>query len=314
MNTDPPVTRSGVYTSGNILLICGISAAYLLLAWLLVGFKAEQVFLVAFFNLFYFVSGPTRRFVIAFSIFILYWIIFDFMKAFPNYRFAEVHIADLYTAEKRIFGVSFNGERITPNEYWLRNGNGFLDILTGLFYLTWIPVPLGFAVYLYFKNRKQFFYFSLTFFLVNLLGFVIYYAYPAAPPWYVQQHGFVFYPHTPGNTAGLGRFDRYFHTGVFKSIYAKSSNIFAAMPSLHAAYPVIVLYYGLKCRLGLINGVFSLIMGGIWFSAIYNSHHYTLDILIGILCAFTGISLFNLAMAKNGWLGRLVKRLERITA
>jgi inositol phosphorylceramide synthase catalytic subunit len=314
MNIDPPVYRSGVYTTRNLLLIFGISAAYLLISFLLIGFKSEQALLVFLFNLFYFISAPTRKFILAFSIFILYWIVFDFMKAFPNYHYMQVHIADLYATEKRIFGINFRGGKITPNEFWLRNGNTFLDIMTGLFYLTWIPVPLIFAFYLYFKDRKQFFYFSLTFFLVNILGFIIYYAYPAAPPWYVQQHGFIFYPHTPGNTAGLSRFDRYFHTGIFKSIYAKSSNVFAAMPSLHSSYPVIVLYYGVKCRLGLINILLMLIMTGIWFSAIYSSHHYMLDVLMGILCAITGITLFNIAILKSKWLKDFVEKLvERTT-
>jgi hypothetical protein len=83
------------------------------------------------------------------------------------------------------------------------------------------------------------------------LGFVVYYAYPAAPPWYIQVHGFNFHPLTQGNTAGLARFDKYFNVTIFKSIYSKGSNVFAAMPSLHSSYPVIVVYYGIKNRLGL---------------------------------------------------------------
>src|SRR5206468_9223278 len=109
---------------------------------------------------------------------------------------------------------------------------------------------------------------------VNLIGFVGYYVYPAAPPWYVQQYGFQFQAHTPGNTAGLARFDNYFHAGIFHALYAKSSNVFAAMPSLHSAYNLIVLYYGIKNRLGIINVLFAIIAAGIWFAAVYSSHHY----------------------------------------
>ncbi|HLA60252.1 MAG TPA: hypothetical protein VK622_15870, partial [Puia sp.] len=36
----------------------------------------------------------------------------------------------------------------------------------------------------------------------------------------------------------------------------------------------------------------ALIMEGIWFSAIYNSHHYVLDVLAGIGCGITGIIVF----------------------
>jgi membrane-associated phospholipid phosphatase len=68
------------------------------------------------------------------------------------------------------------------------------------------------------------------------------------------------------------------------------------MPSLHSAYPAIVLYYGLKNKLGWVNIIFAVIAAGIWFAAVYTSHHYILDVLAGILCAATGILSF-----KNGW-------------
>jgi inositol phosphorylceramide synthase catalytic subunit len=313
MNINSPVKNSGVYTVKNILLIAAISAGYLLLSYLLIGFKSEQVFLILLFSTLYFISAPTRKFILAFSIFIIYWIVFDYMKAFPNYHYNDVHIASLYNTEKKLFAINYNGTKITPNEYWLRNGNTFLDILTGIFYLTWVPVPLLFAVYLFYKKQEQFFYFSLTFFLVNILGFIIYYTYPAAPPWYVQQHGFIFDPLTRGNTAGLSRFDNYFNAGIFKSIYEKSSNVFAAMPSLHSSYPVIVLYFGLKNKLGLINILFAIIMIGIWFSAIYNSHHYVLDVLMGITCAITGIFLFQKVILKNSFIKSFIEKLVRVT-
>ena len=314
MSIQPPSQNPGVYTVKNVLLIAAISAAYLLLSYVLIGFKSEQVFLIILFSALYFISAPTRKFILAFSIFIIYWIVFDYMKAFPNYHYNDVHIESLYNTEKKLFGINYNGTRITPNEYWLRNGNAFLDIITGIFYLTWVPVPLLFAVYLFYKKREQFFYFSLTFFLVNILGFIIYYTYPAAPPWYVQQHGFIFDPLTRGNTAGLARFDNYFHVGIFKSIYEKSSNVFAAMPSLHSSYPVIVLYFGLKNKLGLINVLFAIIMMGIWFSAIYNSHHYILDVLMGIACAITGIFLFQKIILKNSFVKSFIEKLVRVTS
>src|SRR5579871_3968238 len=190
MNTNAESNAANFYSSKNILIVALISIAYLLLSFLLIGYKPEQLFLILLFCTFYFASKPTRKFILAFSVFIVYWIVFDYMKAFPNYNYNTVHIAGLYNAEKKIFGINYNGVRITPNEYWLRNGNSFLDVIAGFFYLTWIPVPLMFAVYLFITKRKEFFYFSLTFFLVNIIGFVIYYVYPAAPPWYIQQHGF----------------------------------------------------------------------------------------------------------------------------
>ena len=38
--------------------------------------------------------------------------------------------------------------------------------------------------------------------------------------------------------------------------------------------------------------LFSVVMLGIWFSAVYSSHHYVLDVLAGMACAVLGIALF----------------------
>jgi len=213
----------------------------------------------------------------------------------------------VYALERRLFGI----HGLTPNEYWLAHRRTSLDIAAGFFYLCWMPLPLAFAGYLFYKDKTVFLRYALTFLFVNLIGFVIYYAFPAAPPWYVEQYGFVFHPHTPGNTAGLGRWDDYFHVSVFAGLYAKSSNVFAAMPSLHAAYPLTVLYYGVRYRLGWWNALFGLIMGGIWFSAVYSGHHYVLDVLCGIGCGIAGIASFNYWHAGGGWFTRLVRKWAR---
>jgi hypothetical protein len=290
----------------SVITVSLLSIAYLLLSCWVVGYKSDQVVLIIIFNTLFYLSSITRKFILGFSVFIVYWIIFDYMKAIPNYTFNRVHIADIYHLEKKLFGIRFNGNIITPNEYWRANGTTTLDIIGGIFYLCWIPVPLTFAAFLFFKNRKDFLSFALTFFLVNLLGFVIYYLFPTAPPWYVYEHGFVFNASTPGNTGGLAKFDAYFNISIFKSIYAKGSNVFAAMPSLHSAYPIIVMYYGLKNRLGRINIALAIVMVGIWLTAIYTSHHYILDVMAGILCAIIGISIFNVLFNKVSFLNRLL--------
>ncbi|WAC42390.1 phosphatase PAP2 family protein [Pedobacter sp. SL55] len=278
----------------DLPLTLGISAIYLILSYFLVGFKTDQLVLIAIFNALYYLTSTTRKFIIGFSIFIVYWIIYDYMKAFPNYHYNAVHIADLYNFEKSVFGIEQGGKLLTPNEYWLLHTNSFLDVLTGFFYLMWVPVPLAFAAFLFFNNeRRNFLNFLLTFVWVNLLGFVVYYLYPAAPPWYVQQHGFEFIAGTPGNTAGLIRFDNFFGIELFKSIYSKGSNVFAAMPSLHSAYPLIVVYYATKGKFRKANVFFITVMVGIWFAAVYTSHHYLADVLAGITTATIGIISFN---------------------
>ncbi|WPU92620.1 phosphatase PAP2 family protein [Mucilaginibacter sabulilitoris] len=296
----------------SVLIVSLLSLLYLASSYFLIGYNTSELVLVLIFNSLFYISPITRKFILAFSIFIVYWIIFDYMKAFPNYHYTPVHIADLYNFEKHLFGIYDHGKLLTPNEYLRIHSTTFVDVVTGLFYLCWIPVPLGFATFLFFKNKRQFLYFSLTFVLVNVLGFVVYYTFPAAPPWYIQYYGFHFTPLTMGNTAGLARFDAYFHAGIFKSIYTKGSNVFAAMPSLHSSYPVIVLYYGLKNRYKVASIFFAIVMVGIWFTAVYASHHYVLDVIAGIITAIIGISLFNLLINRVKWLQVSINKYEQV--
>ncbi|MBO9202562.1 MULTISPECIES: phosphatase PAP2 family protein [Niastella] len=288
----------------TVMVTTLISVVYLLLSVWLVGFKTDQLVLIAIFNGLYYASGTTRKFITGFSIFIVYWIIFDYMKAFPNYTFRNVHIGQLYQAEKQLFGITTTTGVVTPNEYFRLHHSMAGDLFSGLFYLCWVPVPLLFASYLFFRNRPLFLRFALAFFVVNMIGFVVYYIYPAAPPWYIQEHQFNFIASTPGNTAGLKRFDELVGTPVFQSLYAKGSNVFAAMPSLHSSYPVIVLFYGIKGRYRYAAVIFSVIMAGIWCSAVYTSHHYVLDVLAGICCALTGIFLVERGVSQPGRFSR----------
>lgn len=303
LNSAPAV----FFAPRTVVITTLISVAYLLLSILLVGFKTDQLVLIAIFNGMYYSSGITRKFITGFSIFMVYWIIFDYMKAFPNYTFRNVHIEELYNAEKTLFGITTASGRVTPNEFFQQHHFRAGDLLSGIFYLCWVPVPLLFAGYLFFKDRALFLRFALAFFIVNMIGFVVYYIYPAAPPWYVQEHQFNFIASTPGNTGGLKRFDEIVGAPIFQSLYAKGSNVFAAMPSLHSSYPVIVLYYGIKARYRYVSIIFAVIMAGIWCSAVYTSHHYVLDVLAGICCAITGIFLVERMVTRTGWFSGFYK-------
>jgi len=81
------------------------------------------------------------------------------------------------------------------------------------------------------------------------------------------------------------------------------------MPSLHASYPLLVFFYGMKYKFGLWNVLFFIIMIGIWFAAVYNSHHYVMDILAGILCGITGLILFLFIGEKTAFGKKMIDKM-----
>ena len=239
------------------------------------------------------VLRPTRKLALALTPWLVFACFYDWMRLLPNYEVNPIDVRGLYDAEKALFGIGTEAARQIPSEYFAQHHCGIADFMAGLFYLCWVPVPLGFAIYLYLKgDKKSYLRFSLAFLFVNLLGFCGYYIHPAAPPWYAMNYGFEPVLNTPGNVAGLGRFDAMTGLGIFHGLYGKNANVFAAVPSLHAAYMLIATIYAVVSRQRKTTVVlFAFICLGILWTAVYSGHHYIIDVMLGIATTIVGIVL-----------------------
>lgn len=265
-----------------------------------IGFRPEHPALALFIFALFFACRPTRRLVVALIPFALFGISYDWMNLLPNYEVNPVDTEGLYNAEKAIFGITTAAGRLTPNEFFAIHNLPLMDFLAGVFYLCWVPLPMIFGLYLYFRGRREgYLHFALVFLLTNLIGFAFYYVHPAAPPWYIALHGFEAVPGTPGDVAGLGRFDSMTGLNVFDGLYARNSNVFAALPSLHSAYTLVAFIYALRTRAGRAWSIcLGIVTAGIWFTAVYTSHHYIIDVLAGITCALAAFVIFEYGLMR----------------
>ena len=278
--------------------LCG--AIYVVLNTMLIGFSVPTTLLVlavvAVFNL----SEKVRKLIVAFLPIILFVLIYDFMRVYPNYMVNPIDTFGVYGMEKTLFGISVDGETLIPCEYFKQNHWSVLDFMSGIFYLCWVPLPIIYGLYLYFTSRRALcFRFTTAFLIVNLVGFAGYYIYPAAPPWYVMDYGFVPDHSIGGQVAGFAHFDEMTGLGIFKMLYGKNANVFAAIPSLHSAYVPVALYYALRTKpskFWLTLLIFVTI--GIWFSAVYSGHHYIIDVVLGVMCTITGLCIFELLLMR----------------
>ena len=301
------------FTANNIASATLLSGLYLSLAYFVIGWRQDHLNLLVVLLGAYFATPISRKIFWAFLFFVIYWLLYDSLRVYPNYMVNAVSIQELYEAEKSLFGITTATAILTPNEFAAANSTPFLDVLAPSFYLTWVPVPMLFVIYLFFKDKETMAQFAFVFLLVNLVGLFIYYLYPAAPPWYVSEHGFEFQSNTPGNPAGLIKFDEFFKVNIFKGMYAKNGNVFAAIPSLHSAFPVLLVYFGIKKRLVIGSIFFFIILAGIWFAAIYTNHHYIIDVLAGGATALFSIFLFEKILLKTKiktWLSAYIELLK----
>lgn len=297
-------------TNRELLTLFLCLGIWLVVTALFVGIRPEHPLLIALIAVLFCAHPQTKKLVIALLPFILFAVSYDWMNIVPNYKVNPIDVQGLYEAEKSLFGITTAEGTVTPNEYFAEHHCAFMDFWAGFFYLCWVPVPILFGLSLYFmKQRNLYLRFAIVFLFVNLIGFAGYYIHPAAPPWYVMKYGFEPILNTPGDVAGLGRFDEMTGLGIFDSLYSRNSNVFAAVPSLHSAYMVIAFYYSLKAKYpNFLRVIFGIIMLGIWFTAVYSAHHYIIDAILGASCSVLGIFIFEKILMKWGAFNRFITK------
>lgn len=155
---------------------------FFLLTGIFLGIRPEHIYLMGLFLFLFFASSFTRKLAIALIPFMIFGISYDWMRLIPNYEVNPIDVKGLYEAEKALFGIQSEGQIVTPNEYFAIHNWKVMDFLSGIFYLCWVPVPILFGVWLYFKGERELYLrLALVFLFVNLIGFAGYYIHPAAP-------------------------------------------------------------------------------------------------------------------------------------
>ncbi len=280
-------------TSPKVLIPYFIALTLYVLMITYIGVRVDHYAFIGLFSLTYFASRYTHKFTACIIFFLIFWVCYDLMKIYPNYLVNDIHVMEPFDLEKSWFGINVSGKSLLLSEYLSSFHSPILDLLAGTFYLSWVTLPFAYGIYLFAKGlQRQLIIFSACFLLCNILGFIMYYIYPAAPPWYALEYGGIADTAIAGDPAGLLRFDQLIGYDIFSNMYNKNSNVFAAIPSLHAAYPMIFFYYARKNKHKLWAAVAFVDVMGIWLAAVYTLHHYVIDVLLGALCAILGIILF----------------------
>jgi membrane-associated phospholipid phosphatase len=185
---------------------------------------------------------------------------------------------------------------------WFATHHGpVLDLLFAAPYMIFLYVVFGYAIFLYFVDRSRMRRFLWAFAAANLIAFVIWLSLPAAPPWYIREHGCVIDTATPPSAAALLRADALLSTDYFRAFYSRGSQVFGALPSLHCAYPVLGLltaWNAARYKTRSVHLAYALWMA---VAAVYLDHHWVIDVIGGWLLAAVAV-----------WIaGRLVDRWER---
>jgi len=221
-------------------------------------------------------------------------VLYDSMRAVKNVGLTpgNVHVCDLRAIDQRLFGLELNGVRTTVHDYLQLHATPFWDYYFAIPYATFLWVMVVYAVYLFRRDYPALQRFTWSFLVMNVAGFITYHLYPAAPPWYYHQHGCVVDLATHASEGpNLARVDAWLGISFFSGMYGRSSDVFGAVPSLHVAYPLLLLLDGFRRHRWLGRSLL------IWFylsmccAAVYLDHHWVFDIVVGSLYAVVVSSL-----------------------
>jgi len=274
-----------------------LCACYLALVHLFDQLHPEHYVAAGLFFILALWSDGSRRLARVGMPFLLYGVVYDSMRWYADYiRSPMIHLHEPYNFDLRLFGIHTAAGTLTPNEWFQIHTSPILDFICGLSYTPFLFIgeSILLAIYLLFQGQeRRAVRFAWVFVISNFVGFSLYYFYPAAPPWYVADHGFTVNMAVHASPAGAARFDQLVGFPVMASFYGRSADVFGAIPSLHVVYPMLALLYGWKLpRFRIVAAVYLFL---VCLSAVYLNHHYILDILIGFALGLAVMGAFRAA-------------------
>lgn len=207
---------------------------------------------------------------------------YDLLRGVSDTLSSHAHIDPQVAIDKLIGG----GEIMSAHlQGWLFTpGHPHLwDYAVWGVYVSHFIAPLFVAVVLWGTSSPRFRPYVLGVVALSWAALLTYALYPAQPPWMVAQAGeagghVTRVVHAMWNEVGVERAARVFSTSPAHA--NRYSNPVAALPSLHAAFPMLIFLYlrGIRRWLDWVLGAYVLAMG---FSLIYAGEHFVFDVLMG---------------------------------
>ncbi len=235
------------------------------------------------------------RFLHDFLPFLLIIIAYDYLRGYADDLNPRTHFIEPVNLTKLMFG----GHIPTVDlQHWFYTSGQFhwYDYGAAFLYLLHFAVPLGFAFLLWMKNKKQFKEFMLGLVILSYAAFLTYLIYPTAPPWLAAKMGLIAPIVKIFNLVTAVFPDRVYFPTIYQVF---SSNLVAAIPSMHASYPFLVFLFALKYlkKAAPIILVYTLAM---WLTIVYLGEHYVIDILVGIIYCLVAFKAARFISGKYG--------------
>lgn len=200
----------------------------------------------------------------------------------------HVHVENVIALERLFFGSPVPTLRL-QRWFYEAGETGVLDVLaTGLYFVHFVGV-IGLAFWLWLRaERRVYWRYVLAVLALSYAGFATYALFPVMPPRLAAAQGAL--PPTADIfmlTVGDFVFFRPFFT-VYQWI---DPNPYAAMPSLHIAFPMLVFLVARRLYPGRRTWLLGAYPAAMTLAVVYLGHHYVVDCVAGALYAWAVVWL-----------------------
>ena len=240
--------------------------------------------LLIFFSFVFMSLGQATEFIRRLLPFVVLLIVYESFRGLAPLINHRVEFSWMPDIDIKMFGVL---PTAWLQKLWWHGSVTMYDFMFYLAYMAHFVVPVALAILIW-KKREWFYWrFVSSFIVLSFMGFLTYFALPAAPPWMAAERGYI-EPITRVSS------HVWFALGIndFPSLYNKiAPNPVAAVPSLHAAYAVLFAIIITKLfgkKWGLLAAVYPVILS---LGVVYQGEHYVIDVILGIIYAFVAFYL-----------------------
>jgi membrane-associated phospholipid phosphatase len=216
------------------------------------------------------------------------------------------HITEMIDADKWMFHGTI--PTVWAQEHlYDPNHIRWYDVLASWVYFSHFMVSLTVLAVLWFRRRPLWAAFLRRWFVLTAAGLVTYFVWPAAPPWWAAEHGYIAFDVMRLSTRGWSAIGLH-SGGQMLSIGQALSNPVAAMPSLHSAFSMnVALFFALRFRKrwwAWLLLAYPVLMS---LTLVYTGEHYITDALVGY--AYVGVIYVAVGLAERWWARRAGRRV-----
>lgn len=233
-----------------------------------------------------------RRFFLDWAPLFTFWLVYDRLRLIQPLLFPHVNVESPFLIERAAFGWLAKGDVPAHGAHlWLASHSGILataiEWLSQIVYFSHLFVVPLFVAALWIvglshnEHRASFLRYIRAFTALNFSAIVVYLLLPVAPPWWVTLNGMA---QPTAQLVAQADVSSAMPGALIQGMIRNASQWFAAVPSLHGAYPVLLL---LLCpRRNRVAFSFIALYGcAMWASTVALNQHYVIDLVAGALLA-----------------------------